>query len=155
MPKKRYETAIDAPVELLWEFHSSAEALHLLSPPGTTVTLLSDAEVREGARHVVRVHQFGFALTWVADISEVSPPFGFNDTAAKSPFRYWRHRHAFNPLGSGSTLVDEIEYCLPFGFLGKLAEPIASRAIDRLFAHRHRITKALLEEKAKLRALPS
>jgi len=42
-----------------------------------------------------------------------------------------------------SALVDEVEYELPLGALGRLfGAPIARRQLERLFAYRHEVTRA-------------
>ena len=150
MTKKVYETLIDAPVEAVWEFHQSVEALKALTPPGRRVEVLSeDTAVRDGAIHRLKVRQFGIPLIWEAEISEVDPPNGFTDTARASPFRVWKHRHAFIAEGSKTRLKDTVEYEAPFGFLGRIADKLfISRDIDRLFAFRHRATQQSLERKS-------
>lgn len=148
MPKLVFESLIDAPVEEVWAFHGSLEALKALTPPGQTVTILGpDTEIRDGALHRIRVGKGPFGFEWHARISEVLPPRQFVDTAEKSPFGFWRHLHAFEDHGGGKTLLrDVVEYRAPFGFLGSLVEPILIRPqIRRLFAYRHAATKRALE----------
>jgi ligand-binding SRPBCC domain-containing protein len=141
-----FESKIDCPVESLWEFHSSAEALKILTPPGRKIEVLSeDLEVREGALHVLRVRQFGIPLVWKARISEVDPPMGFTDTAERSPFKSWRHRHEFISAEGGSILRDTVTYEAPFGPFGDLARVLfIDRDIKRLFAYRHDATRQAL-----------
>lgn len=148
--RRVFETPISAPVERLWEFHRSAEALRLLAPPGKPVEPVGDdLEVRNGARHVLRIRMGPLRLTWVAVLSQVNPPFGFVDTAEKSPFAFWRHHHEFLPTESGSLLRDTVEYRLPFGLLGTIAHTLlVRRDIESMFAHRHRVTKEAVERAA-------
>lgn len=147
MRRKVFETRLDAPVERVWAFHSSAEALTALTPPGRQVQLLSeDLDVVQGARHAIRVRQFGVPLVWVARIEVAEPPHRFVDIAERSPFRSWWHEHAFLPDGDGTLLRDTLEYELPFGPLGTLAHALfVSRDLDRLFAFRHARTRELLD----------
>jgi hypothetical protein len=142
-----YESLISCPVERLWEFHASVESLKLLTPPERRVEVVgNDLEVREGALHVLRVRQFGIPLVWKARISDVDPPHGFTDTAEKSPFKFWRHRHEFVPHGLAALLRDTVTYAAPLGVLGDLARAIfIDRDIDRLFKYRHEATKKALE----------
>lgn len=147
MSRKVYESVLTATPEEVWGFHASVEALPLLSPPGTKVTILSqDTRVVEGALHELRVVRFGFmALRWNARITDVEPPYRFVDTAERSPFKFWRHEHAFLPLPEGTMLRDTIEYELPFGPLGKLMDRLlVSRDLDQMFEHRHRVTRQAL-----------
>jgi ligand-binding SRPBCC domain-containing protein len=105
-----------------------------------------DLEVREGALHVLRIRQFGVPVVWRARISEVDPPHGFTDTAERSPFKFWRHRHEFLPGEGSSILRDTLSYEAPLGILGSLARRLfIDRDVERLFRYRHEATKRILE----------
>lgn len=148
MHNKVYETKVDSPPERVWEFHSSAQALQVLTPPNRRVKLISiDNSVRDGALHVMQVWILSIIPTvWKARISQVTPPFGFTDQAEKSPFKFWRHRHDFIPDGEGTLIRDTIDYLLPLGFLGKVMNRIyIAKDLDRLFAFRHQATKVALD----------
>ena len=147
MVTRIYQVLVHANVESVWQFHSSAEALKLLTPPGKQLRALSqDLEVKDGALHELETHQFGMRLVWAARISDVNPPFGFTDTAERSPFAYWQHRHEFKPQGEDTLLIDTLSYALPMGPLGSIADRLfVRRQIDELFAFRHAATKLALE----------
>jgi ligand-binding SRPBCC domain-containing protein len=133
----------------MWAFHSSVEALKVLTPPGQHVTIVGETvEVKNGAVHELKVKKFGLTLQWVADISEVEPPHRFVDTARKSPFKFWRHTHEFLP-GQGCTILrDTVDYKMPFGILGKLVNSVLIEAdVRKMFAFRHRVTRDVLEKK--------
>jgi ligand-binding SRPBCC domain-containing protein len=153
MPTKVYETRILCPVQKLWDFHSSANALRILTPPDVEIQVVStNNDVREGALHVIKSKQFGLWLTWKARISKVNPPFGFTDTAEKSPFKSWIHHHDFIELDGECILRDTIHYQPPGGPIAKLInELMINDRLDSMFHHRHKVTKAMLEsEKASV-----
>lgn len=143
-----FETVVQAPIEDVWDFHRSAEALRLLTPPNRKVEVLGDqTEVVEGSVHRIRVRQFGVPILWVAKITEVRPPHEFVDVALKSPFKSWTHRHQFFPHEEGTLVRDVIDYELPLGPLGRLADRLfVRRDLERLFAYRHEVTKRTLEQ---------
>ena len=146
MPVKRYETLLEADIQEVWNFHSSAEALSLLTPPDRKIRWVSnDFSVREDAVHQFRVTVGPFRITWKAKLSAIDPPHGFVDTALKSPFKTWTHKHEFVSHPAGTLIRDTIEYVPPFGILGGLINWLfISKDIDRLFAFRHDATvKAL------------
>ncbi|MCW5942147.1 MAG: SRPBCC family protein [Fimbriimonadaceae bacterium] len=148
MTTKTWQTLIDAPVERVWEFHRSADALRRLSPPGTRVELMSqDGAVRVGAVHRLRIRRFGLSVRWDARIERADPPSGFVDVALRSPFAHWRHDHEFVAQPGGRTLlVDRVDYALPFGFLGRVLDRLfVGRALDGMFSHRHAATRRELE----------
>ncbi len=145
--QRRYETLLRTTVDRLWEFHASAAALKVLTPPDRHVEVVGDdLQVRDGALHILRVRQFGIPMEWRARISEVDPPNGFTDTAEKSPFPYWKHRHQFLPHPEGALLRDDIEYRPPGGPLSPIIDRLlVGPQLDEMFRYRHEATRKALE----------
>jgi ligand-binding SRPBCC domain-containing protein len=87
-------------------------------------------------------------LRWVALILEFVPDSHFLDEQRSGPFASFRHRHGFlaeTRDGIAGTLVtDDIEFALPFGFLGRLAAPLVRLQLHLAFAARRRRLPALL-----------
>jgi ligand-binding SRPBCC domain-containing protein len=80
-------------------------------------------------------------IRWESEITEFSWNHHFCDLQVRGPFAYWKHCHYIRPLswhGVNATLIaDEIEYELPFSFLGALAHRLfVRRQIERTFAYR-------------------
>ncbi len=104
-------------------------------------------------------------LPWDAEITEFTWNDHFCDTInGRGPFKLWRHCHhlhaAPDPTGVSSTpgalLQDHVEYTLPFGPLGNLANAVAvRRQIRRIFRYRHRKTAELLPRFAASGSLSS
>ncbi|MGE0001930.1 MAG: SRPBCC family protein [Fimbriimonadaceae bacterium] len=140
---KGFETFVPASVEDVWRFHESAEALKVLTPPSRQVRLSEqDLAVREGAMHELRFKIGPLWVPWLARISNVRPPYGFTDTAIRSPFARWVHEHEFVPSEAGTLVRDTVTYALPFGPIGRVVDALfVSRDIDSLFAFRHRATR--------------
>ena len=158
MPRVIFETKMSCSVQELWDFHSSAEALQVLCPPGQKVKFLSkEMEVREGVVQTILAFQYGLPTVWKVRIHEVTPPEGFTDTAIFCPFKSWSHRHDFLPDGEGCLLRDTIEYEPRFGELGKVMDRVVfSKQIAQLFEFRHRVTAAAVGRVVAERAeLPS
>ena len=82
-------------------------------------------------------------LRWEATIAEFRWNEFFCDEQGKGPFRYFRHCHRIRDEmrdGTMGTVVsDAVEYELPMGLLGNLANMlIVKRQIRSLFAYRQR-----------------
>lgn len=148
MVERVWESRLDAPVERVWEFHRSAEALNVLTPPNRTLrTVSDDLEVREGAVHILRFRQFGIWMEWRARIHDVRPPYEFKDTAERSPFAAWTHHHEFIPDGDGTILRDTVRYRAPGGPFAPLIDRLfVAPDLDRLFRFRHEATKKAVAE---------
>jgi ligand-binding SRPBCC domain-containing protein len=140
-----FESEVGASVQQLWEFHRDVSALKKLAPPGATVTIVGDTTaVEEGAIHELVVRRGFVPIRWVARIHDVSES-GFTDTAVRSPFAAWSHKHEFLAGPNGSILRDTVTFALPFGPLGKLvAKLFVIKDITRMFEHRHAVTRAEL-----------
>ena len=142
MTHLNFETRMPCSQQKLWEFHSSSEALHSLSPPLTKVKLKGELKVIDGAKLEVRSTVLGVIhQDWEVELLNVSPPDGFTDRAIKSPFLEWSHNHLFRADGETSVLRDELAFTAPGGPLGRLASILI---VTLLFKFRHLRTKALL-----------
>lgn len=133
----RYESVLPVLPEEVWQFHAAPDVIQQLTPAGRKLEVVGAMPLKNGALHVLRFRLGPLSLEWHARISEVDPPFGFTDTAEQSPFRRWVHRHRFEPHPEGCLLVDEIDFDMPLGPLGRLTLPFVKRDIDRTFAFRH------------------
>jgi ligand-binding SRPBCC domain-containing protein len=127
----------------LWEFHRDPSALERLTPPEKEIRVVErPKEMFKGARVVFKVRQFGIWLTWISLIEAWEPETRFVDVQEKGPFASWRHEHLFFE----GRLLDRVAYQVPLAaFGGGLAERALVRPdLERMFAHRHRVTAAAL-----------
>lgn len=139
MSERIYRVTVPASVRSVWDFHSSVEALKLLTPPEKKAVIVGkDMEVRVGALHIVRVKQFGIPMEWHARIVEADPPHRFVDIAERSPFASWWHEHAFLEVEGGTEIRDTLRYQAPGGPLAGLIDRLfVGKQLDALFAYRH------------------
>ncbi len=127
----------------IWNFHRDPSALEKLTPEEKKIRIVErPAEMHEGARVVLEVRQFGLWLTWISRIEVWEPETRFIDVQEKGPFASWRHEHLFFE----GRLLDRVTYEVPLAFAGgRLADlSIVRPDLLRMFAHRHRVTRAAL-----------
>ena len=125
----------------LWGFHRDPSALARLTPPEKEIRIVErPKEMYAGARVVLEVRQFGLWLTWISVIETWEPEERFVDVQERGPFASWRHEHLFYE----GRLLDRVAYEVPLSALGgALADRALVRPdLERMFAHRHRVTKA-------------
>ena len=91
-------------------------------------------------------------VSWDARITEFVWNDHFCDQQDSGPFAYWRHCHRIepniDPLTSleGSLLHDVVEYELPLGRLGEIANGLLiRRQLSGTFAYRQKRTRELLQ----------
>lgn len=149
---------VDAPLERVWDFHSTIDGLLALTPAWFNLRVESlsgpgdgpDPEVlKEGSEIELSVRPLGVPprQSWTSVI--VARDFGaesamFRDEMRDGPFRRWVHTHRFYREDGGTRIVDRVEYELPVGPLVGVSG-VAGVFLDPMFRYRHRRTKALLE----------
>ena len=144
MPAFVKSVLIDAPVDAVFRFHEREDALALLTPAFPPVRVISrTGGIQEGARVELRVAVF----RWVALHTAYEKNRLFEDRQISGPFAKWIHRHEFEAVGLSQTrLTDRIEYELPGGsIVNALFSWAVIPGLRQMFAHRHRVTKALCE----------
>ena len=146
---------IAAPAERVFAFHEAPGALEKLTPPWEPVEFAQrPANIKDGARAVLRVGPWPFEQRWELEHRGYVAGREFHDMQISGPFRSWHHTHRMTPAPDGdpqaaSILEDRIEYELPFGALGNFAGGwFVRRKLRRLFEFRHRVTKEAVEHPA-------
>jgi ligand-binding SRPBCC domain-containing protein len=86
-------------------------------------------------------------LPWDALIEDFRWLEGFCDVQLRGPFKYWRHCHTVRTLEGGTVIHDAVEYELPLGFLGSIANAIfIRRQLAATFRFRQKRTLELLAQ---------
>jgi ligand-binding SRPBCC domain-containing protein len=136
------------------------EELRLMPPPSEAVRVVVESgaasetvvesggnqtKIARGGSQIVisfRLIPFlPFRGRWVAEILEYEPLSHFIDEQRFGPMRSWRHRHSFRHEScngvEGTVVRDEVDYQLPFGILGRIADSlIVERMMRRTFTAR-------------------
>jgi ligand-binding SRPBCC domain-containing protein len=141
------EQYLNHPLETVFGFFADARNLERLTPPWLRFHLLTDdpIEMRVGTLIDYRLRVHGVPVRWTSVIEEWEPGRGFVDRQLRGPYGLWHHRHRFQPSGTGTLVVDEVDYALPLGRLGDLAHPLfVRRDLERIFAYRHEAVSRLI-----------
>lgn len=148
MPQLELSTTVAASVERCFDLScdidvhaGSMAASRERAVAGVTSGLIGfGEEVTWEARH--------FGLRWrvTSRITEFDRPRRFIDEMQRGPFTSFRHEHRFDHYGDTTTMVDVVEYSLPFGPLGVVAEKvIVGRYLRHLLETRNRYVKQMAE----------
>lgn len=143
------------PRERVFPFFADAANLGRITPPELGFRILTPPPIvmAEGAIIDYRIRLALVPLSWRTEITRWEPPDEFVDVQRRGPYAQWIHRHRFEDLPGGRTLMeDEVRYRLPFGPLGLIALPLVRREIARIFAHRRRVVAELFGEVTELTA---
>ena len=119
----RAEQVVPRPLEEVFDFFSRAENLQQLTPPWLHFRILSVAPqpVRRGTLIRYSLRWRVFPIRWTTEIIEWDPPHRFVDVQLKGPYKLWHHEHRFIAEGNATRIQDEVQYLLPFGFIGRVA----------------------------------
>ena len=145
----RVEQVVPRPLDEVFEFFARAENLQEITPPWLHFRILNvdPAPVRKGALIRYALRWRIFPIRWKTQISEWEPPHRFVDVQLKGPYRLWHHEHTFTAEGSGTRIVDEVQYRLPFGVLGSLAHRLkVKKDVEAIFTYRAEVVRRLFGE---------
>ena len=139
------------PLMPAWQ-RTRVQALDLVPLPPDLKQTFPGTVAGQGSRITISfrpVPLIPFRLGWVAFIAEFRWNEGFCDEQRRGPFKFFRHCHRIRDEHrgdvAGAVVADDVDYELPMGRLGDLANGIAvSRQIRSLFAHRQRMLLQLL-----------
>lgn len=148
MPIYQHSFEVRAPLSKVAAFHDDPASLIAITPPPVRVTVERfDAPVQADSQVIFTLHVGPIGVKWAAVIAEYQPQQYFRDVQQHGPFGAWSHTHTFTMKPSATIVNDRVEYQPPFGWLGKLIDPIVIRpSLNFLFRFRARKTRQLLEE---------
>jgi ligand-binding SRPBCC domain-containing protein len=144
------ESVFAASAEKVFAFHERPDAFERLQPPWQKSEIVkAPTSLHVGTRVIVRVKIGPIWQTVEAEHVAYEAGRMFADRMLTGPFASWLHRHVVTPRGANEcSLADEIDYELPLGALGRIfGGGIARRELERLFEHRHAVTRAACEER--------
>ncbi len=130
---------IERSIEEVFDFFKKPENLAVITPPALGFVILTPSPIKmgEGALIDYTIRSVGVRLRWTTLITEYDPPYKFCDVQIRGPYSFWHHTHRFEALESGTQVVDEVRYMLPFGPLGRLAHTLfVQKQLTRIFDYR-------------------
>lgn len=78
-------------------------------------------------------------MNWVTEITQVKELQYFIDEQRFGPYKLWHHQHRFKGTKEGVEMIDEVNYVIPFGILGRLAHWLfVGRQVNAIFDYRYK-----------------
>jgi ligand-binding SRPBCC domain-containing protein len=125
----RRTVEIAAPAAVVWAFHERPDALQLLTPAWMKVEVVTPPRSLEvGTRVELRMHVGPVPIKIVAVHVKYEAGRMFADRMTRGPFKSWLHHHIVEATATGARLIDDVEYELPGGWLGRT---VAGGAVRR------------------------
>lgn len=133
------ELFIDLPIEKVFDFFSKPENLGKVTPKSMAFQIVSPLplQMKKGTIIDYKIKVMGIPMKWRTEITDWNPPFGFQDTQIRGPYRRWVHTHTFEEAEGGTMMRDHVEYLPP----GWIFEPlihslIVGPQVKKIFEYR-------------------
>ena len=136
-----------------WDFFSSPQNLKKITPEhmGFKINYMSGGEkMYPGQLITYKVNVLpGIPVNWVTEITHVQEPHYFVDEQRFGPYALWHHQHHFKETAAGVEMTDEVNYAIPFGFIGKLANSVfVGKEVKAIFDHRYKVLEDYFNNRA-------
>ena len=138
----RFKTSQKIPLSLkeAWDFLSDPKNLKTITPDYMGFKILEGGGEKMYAGQIIKYTVtpiLGFPVQWVTEITHMKNFEYFVDEQRYGPYSMWHHQHFLKKIKVGVEMTDIINYKLPFGFLGTIAQPIiVKRKLKAIFDYR-------------------
>jgi ligand-binding SRPBCC domain-containing protein len=79
----------------------------------------------------------GIPTKWVTEITHVDEGNYFVDEQRFGPYSLWHHKHFIKAIENGVEMKDIIDYKIPLGIIGRIAQPIlVAPKLKEIFEYR-------------------
>ncbi|MEO8795486.1 MAG: SRPBCC family protein [Daejeonella sp.] len=138
------KSKLNLPISLAeaWEFFSSPANLAKITPAEMGFTITS--EFNEGQKMypgMIITYKvsplLGIKMDWMTEITHVKEMEYFVDEQRFGPYALWHHQHHFKEIEGGVNMIDIVNYAVPFGFIGRIANNlIVEKEVNKIFSYR-------------------
>lgn len=135
------EQTLPISMEEAWEFFSTPLNLNEITPPDMSFEILSNLKGQKMYPGMIinyKVSPFlGIKLRWTTEITHVKDHAYFVDEQRFGPYAFWHHKHFFEETKDGVHMTDIVDYGLPLGPLGEIANVVyVKNQLQHIFDYR-------------------
>ena len=152
--KHFFETEQFLPIDLkeAWDFFANPSSLKVITPKKMQLRFLEKLQcnkVYDGMVLSYMIKPFlNFSVYWKSKMENVVPFKSFTDIQINGPYSFWEHKHTFEEANKGIKVIDQVEYALPFGFLGNVFHSVfIKNKVSKLFQLRQQKLDLLFPSK--------
>jgi len=146
------EQAVPISLEQAWDFFSSPLNLAKITPKEMNFVVTSDytADTKMYPGMIITYivsPVLGIKMNWMTEITHVKEGEYFVDEQRFGPYALWHHQHHFKSIPGGVLMTDILNYAIPYGIIGRLANTIlVKNQIKKIFSYREKAIKELFGE---------
>ena len=146
----RQSFIVKSPIERVWHFYTDVRHLEIITPKEIELKVISTThqnivqgqEIWVSGKIFQKIRR---RMKWHSKITFLKA-HEYIDEMLSGPFKKWRHLHKFHNIeGKQTEIIDEVEFELPYGILGKLFEGYAYKQFQNIFEYRKKATVKALE----------
>jgi len=127
-----------------WDFFSSPVNLKKITPEYMGFEITSD--LGDGKMYPGQIISYvvtpvlGIPMSWTTEITHVVDQKYFVDEQRFGPYSFWHHQHWFKAVDGGVEMTDIVNYGLPLGFLGQIANTLFVKSkLQEIFDYREKV----------------
>ena len=141
------ETIVPRSLEETFAFFADAANLERLTPPWLNFRILTAQPIamHEGTIIDYRIVLYGLPIPWRTRIDVWEQGVRFVDRQIAGPYLWWHHEHRFEGAGSGTRVIDHVEYLPRARWVSGW---LVRRDVERIFSYRQDVLPALLKAAA-------
>jgi len=137
----KYEQFVPVDLATAWDFFSSPKNLAKITPQHMGFQITNKYEVGKMYPGMLITYKvsplLGIKLDWCTEITHVKDQVYFVDEQRFGPYAMWHHQHHFEAVVGGVMMKDIVDYAIPFGFIGSLANKLlVKKAVIEIFEFR-------------------
>jgi ligand-binding SRPBCC domain-containing protein len=141
-----------------WDFFSSPKNLARITPDYMQFRVL---HVSGGDKmypgQIIRYKLFVLPflpVTWTTEITHMESHLYFVDEQRFGPYSMWHHQHKFQQISGGVEMIDEVNYALPLGFIGRIAHWLfVRRQLNVIFDYRYKVLEEMMKKEGVIMKL--
>ena len=127
-------------INIAWYFLSDPNNLKKITPDYMGFNILEKEDTKMYAGQIIQyivTPILGIPTKWVTEITHVKDKSYFVDEQRFGPYSLWHHKHFIKEVDGGIEMLDIIDYKIPLGFIGRLANPILVKPkLNEIFNYR-------------------
>ena len=145
----KYETFIPTTLDNAWDFFTSPLNLVKITPPDMNFVVTSEYKETDKVYPGMIITYFisplfGIKLRWMTEITHVKDKEYFVDEQRFGPYALWHHQHHFKQVEGGIMMTDIVNYAIPYGFIGRMANGLfVKKKLREVFGFREKMMKDL------------
>jgi len=140
-------------LETAWEFFSTPANLKDITPLHMKFNIkYISGNDKMYAGQIIKYKLYplpGIPVNWTTEITHVDEPHFFVDEQRFGPYALWHHQHTFKEVEGGVEMTDEVNYAIPFGVIGRIANALfVGKQVSSIFDYRYNILEKIFKTEA-------